>query len=166
MDINNYIKDKKDLYSIFLEFIEKENDYSNEYQNLIEECEKQKIRENRNELTLFLHLISKISKNHHRNSDFSAKIEKIIKLFEESIKTKFTNSEIFNFFKNNKSLLLFLLKQNIITIDQSISKYIIKKGRKKSIKLSHFFHKEIQPYKKTIQKQLSKLDPTILDDFE
>ena len=101
MNIEDYIEEKRDFLNAILEFLEKETSSIDEYQDLTKFCS------NRNELSLFLHLISKISENHKRNPDFFNKIEKLILLFEEEFKTQFSNSELFRFFKKSKRILLF-----------------------------------------------------------
>lgn len=110
-NIEGYIKEKEEIQTVLLEFLDKANEATDEYQNLLKFLEKQKIKENRNELKLLLHLLSKISKNHHRNLYFFHKIETIILFFKEEIINFFTNSEIFDLFHKDKIILLFLIDQ-------------------------------------------------------
>ena len=72
------------------------------------------------ELKSILFLISKISENHHRNTFFYEKIQKIINLLKQEIKQTFSNSEIFDLFKANKRFLLILIDEDILTIDSTI----------------------------------------------
>lgn len=113
MDFQKYVEDKKDFYDVFSRFIENENESSDEdFAMLTNYLENQKIGESRDELEDVLHLVLKVSKNHHRTSFFFNKIEKILSYLEDDIKQSFTNSELFDFFKLNKRLLLYLFENN------------------------------------------------------
>ena len=85
------------------------------------------VKEIRIEIQELLYLIAKIANNHHRNSNFFSKIEFILLHFEKDIKENFLNSEIFNIFKFNKRILLFLLERDFLKIDQFIVEYFEKK---------------------------------------
>ena len=119
MDYNEYLNKKIELCNIFLQFIDKRCDDDYDYQNLMDILEKQEIVENREEMLLFLHLLVRITDNHHRLPDFYLKIEKILQNFLQNIKSTFLNSELFNIFKSNKILVLFLIQNNIIVIDEN-----------------------------------------------
>lgn len=73
----------------------------------------------------YLHLVSKISNNHHRCENFFSKIKEILKLFKDDIKTKISNSQLFNIFKSNKQILLFLIEEGLLTFDEYIVGTII-----------------------------------------
>ena len=74
---------------------------------------------------LFLHLLTKISDNHHRIPDFFDKIGRILQVFQVDIKKYYKNSEKFNIFKSNKRILLFLNEQKIMIVDKYITKKIV-----------------------------------------
>ena len=121
MEIEQYINQKKQYYDSFRRFIENNNDTDGaNYLNLVQVVEEQKILENREELKLFLKLILIIFNNHHRYSGFFNKIKKILFNIKDNIKQTFSNLEIFNIFYPNKLIILFLCKNHILTIDQSI----------------------------------------------
>ena len=62
----------------------------------------------------------KISNNYHRKINFFEKITRILKLFKENIINYFSNSEIFNIFKENRILLLYLINEGILIFDNNI----------------------------------------------
>ena len=116
-----YIQPQKELYQKLLEYINSSDDNIEEkYQNLIRKINDQEIEKSKYELHLFLSLIVKISNNADRSSDLFFKIEKILLNFKETITQTYSNSELFDIFKSNKVLLLFLLKEKIIILDKSI----------------------------------------------
>ena len=78
------------------------------------------------EFKSFLSFISEISNNHQRVSNFYEKFEKLSWHFKSAIKQTFSNFFIFNIFKYNKLILFFLITNDIIKIDDTISKFIIK----------------------------------------
>ena len=104
------------------------------------------ISDNHYYLLSLLHLISKIANNHHRFPLFFSKIERILLIFKEDIKKYFSNSEIFNAFKSNKRILLFLIEQQIIIFDEYIVKKITNTNKYKEAKYPQYFQPEIQPF--------------------
>ena len=121
MEIQEFLEKKKQIQKVFLEFINNEDDYEENYQNLMMMIIKnQNIRENKYELKEFLHLLLKISNNHYRNKDFFSKYEQILTQFKDDMIKNFSNLELFDIFKRNKRILLFLIEEKIINIDQSI----------------------------------------------
>ena len=120
MDFNNYLSRKKEIYNIILELLENEY-YVDEYnENLDIIVQSTNLLENREELREFLYLILKLSNNHQRNPYFFNKIEHILLYFKDDIKQTFSNYEIFNLFKNNKRILIFLFEEKIIIPDEYI----------------------------------------------
>ena len=126
----------KEVYNILLNYIEKDNQEQEDNQmiSILESDNHEYLRE-------ILQIVSKISENHHRNPAFYANIEKIILQLVPEIKDSFTNSEIFNLFKKDKRILLFLFKNKILDIDKSIINHFYAKS---SMKYSKFFSKEIE----------------------
>lgn len=93
----------------------------------------------------YLHLVSKISANHHRCEIFFSKIKEILQLFKEDIKTKISNSQLFNIFKSNKQILLFLIEEGLLTFDEYIVRTIIS-SKYVDAKYPQYFQPEIQPF--------------------
>ena len=93
----------------------------------------------------YLHLVSKISNNHHRCENFFSKIKEILQLFKEDIKTKISNSQLFNIFKSNKQILLFLIEEGLLAFDEYIVRTIINR-KYIDAKYPQYFQPEIQPF--------------------
>lgn len=171
MEIEQYINQKKQYYDNFRRFIENNNDTDEaNYLNLVQVVEEQKILENREELKLFLKLILIISNNYHRYSGFFNKIKKILFNIKDNIKQTFSNLEIFNIFYHNKLIILFLCKNHILTIDQSIYDQIIAK-KETDRNFFYYFYPEIKTFlteeeTKIIENKLLKENPKFFEKFE
>ena len=93
-----------------------------------------------------MHLILHISNDHHREEGFFDKIEQILKLFKEDLLKYFSNSELFNIFKSNKRILLFLIEEQIIIVDEYITKKITTTRKYVKAKYPQYFLPEIKPF--------------------
>lgn len=102
-----------------------------------------------------LYLIAKIS-NSQQKSDFYSKIEIILNLLKDRIQNQFSNSKIFNIFKCNKRIILFLLEEKIINIDQYI--FTIMTTQEKYIEYNYpqYFQPELKNF---IDNHPSKIYP-------
>lgn len=118
--MDKYVDQFKNIQSNFLSYIDENNNCEENYENLVSSLENMKIRENKDDLELFLKLVIQISNDHYRTLDFFNKICKVLSLFKEEIKHNYTNIEIFSLFKSNKRLLLFLLEEKLMVIDKEI----------------------------------------------
>ena len=126
MSSQEYLDMMKEIQKNILNFLEEE---ANSEENLLkkDEFNNFKISDNQYDFLSLLHLIPKIVNNCHRFPIFFfSKIERILQFFKEDIQKYFTNSEIFNIFKRNKRILLFLIEQQIMVIDEYIVKKITK----------------------------------------
>lgn len=148
-NIQEYFGKKREGYNYILDYIEKEDNLEENYRDLIKYINNEKIFSNRGEFKLFICLISTIANNHHRGSNFFFKIEKIIVVMKDEMKRYFSNLEIFDFFKKNKRVLLFLIKENIIFIDQLIFSSITNRQYCKKNYFKYFFP-EIKKFIKNI----------------
>ena len=72
------------------------------------------------------------------------KIEKIVLLIKEEIVSKYSKSEIFRIFKNNKRILLFLFREDIIFDEFIIKKFIKDKFAKRCY--PQYFSLEMKPF--------------------
>ena len=173
MEIQEYFRPKKELYNLLIDFID-----DDESMNLFDDFQKLKIQD-KDELRILLNMLSNISSNHRRSPEVTNKIEKIILNYEPQIKENFSNSEIFEIFKNNNLTLLFLLSKKFWSFDDEIIKMIEEKIEDKSeddpliINFCLFFHKEITEYHKNnhyegIVYKISQyqIDSSILSYFE
>ncbi|KAK8864101.1 hypothetical protein M9Y10_011797 [Tritrichomonas musculus] len=146
MSSQEYLNKMKVIQESILNFLEEgakseENliIFKDNYNNL-------KISDSKYDILTLLHLISEIGNNCHRFPNFFDKIEKILQFFKEDIKKYFPNSKIFNIFKSNKRILLFLIEQQIIIIDEYIVKEITKTDKYINAKYPQYFQPEIQPF--------------------
>lgn len=161
--IHEYLKNMKSIQNNLLKYIDNDDNMEENHKNLISLINDFKICEKKNELNLFLHFLSKIANNHHRSSNFFPKIEKILQMIKDDINKFFSNNEIFNFFKGNKRLLLFLTKNDMFSFDQTIVNIIIK-GKYKIRSYPQYFYPEIKDF---LDEQMKEnLSKEVKDDFE
>lgn len=144
-NIHTYVDKLKYLQHTVLKYLDTPGDSESDYHDIIEYFEEQKIHQNRNELESILRLLLKISNEHHREATFYPKIEKILLVFKEDIKIFHSNYEIFQIFKSNKRLLLFLIKEGFITADKAIA-CSISCLKYKQAKYPHYFLPEFKPF--------------------
>ena len=165
MKILEYIESKKELYDLLMQFIDNKDEIVEDYlfQDFIDTLEKQKILHDQEELSMLLHLISKLSKSHCRYFNFFEKIGKIFTEIKDNIQKNFSNFEIFNFFKKDKRILLFLFENDMISVDKSIYNFILNENSAKCSFFCHFFYIEIEKFKK---EKLFELDESIVNNFE
>ncbi|KAK8871417.1 hypothetical protein M9Y10_007143 [Tritrichomonas musculus] len=146
MSVAEYLNSMKEIQELLLQYIEDtEEYYLPNFERLKFLFDELKIHEDQIQLKSILHLILFISNNHNRPPKFFPRIEQILSLFTKEMKEYFTNLEIFDIFKSNKPILLFLIKNQILTIDQQLADLLI--GDKFiELKYSEFFAPEIEPF--------------------
>ncbi|KAK8884172.1 hypothetical protein M9Y10_043278 [Tritrichomonas musculus] len=139
----------KYIYEIIIDYLEEEDELAEtrSFENLLKYFQEQKIRENKYDLKEVLHIIIRISNNHHRTINFSEKIEKVLTSFQDDIKQTFSNWEIFNIFKSSKRMLLFLFENNILIPDKNIF-HILKQEKYEKMNYLQFFKIEFNQFKK------------------
>ncbi|KAK8853725.1 hypothetical protein M9Y10_016268 [Tritrichomonas musculus] len=145
MDPEHYLGEMKKIQENLLNFIDEETGVDENFQNLKVVFDEFKIVDDKNILKSTLHLLSRVIDNHHRGPSFFDKIEKIITLLKSYITKYYSNLEIFNIFKRNKRILLFLIEEKIITMNQSI---VLKLLSDKYVnrKYPEYFSPEIKPF--------------------
>lgn len=155
----------KNIQKKVLEFLENEESTEKNYQNLINYFQKQKLKDNSNQIKELLYIILKISNNHHRTVHFFDKIKQILQFFRKEIDFYFTNFDIFNIFKSNKRILLFLLKEKFIQPDKAIAQIITKEKYFKKF-YPHYFYPEFSSFfdENTKKKIESSNDILIYDE--
>ena len=146
MNSQEYLDIMKGIQESILYFLEDEANSEENFLILENKFKDIKISENRYELLSLLHLILKISNNHYRFPNFFSKIERILLKFKKEITKYFSNFEIFNIFKSNKRLLLFLSEQKIIIFDSNITKKVISSSKFREAKYHLYFQPEIRPF--------------------
>ncbi|KAK8871932.1 hypothetical protein M9Y10_007678 [Tritrichomonas musculus] len=154
MSIESWIDKMKNIQRVFLEYLREESNIEENFENLIQIIKDQQIAEQRYEFKELLHLISKIMNNHKRVNNFLNKIERILQHFKSKITEYFSSTEIFEIFKYNKRLLLFLVEEKIMTFNEYIVSQITKNDFIYQKKYAQYFAPEIRPFitKEFIQK--------------
>ena len=169
MEVQEYVDAKKQLYSLVLQFIEDDDEENGEkFTKLVDFIEKYHYAANKEELEDILSLISSIANNHYRNQHFFSNIEKLFLHLENQIKQNVSNTEIYELFKENKRILVFLFEKKIITINDEIIHSML---YKKVTYFNYFYNiieslsndtKRIEITKKSILDS----NPLILENFD
>ena len=110
----------EDIQRSMIEYLEDESNDNEYFKKLITLVKIEKICNDKSDFISFLYLISKISKNCCRSSEFFNKIEHILLHYLVDIQTTFSNHEIFHIFQKNRSIFLFLIEQKLVIIDEYI----------------------------------------------
>lgn len=121
-----FIEKMREIQIHICEYLDNTDDADQNFEDLSSLLTFQQNQPDIQELKSILYIISKISKNHHRGPFFIEKIKKIIIHLKKAIKQSFSNIEIFDFFKKNKLILLFLIEEGILEFDSTISSQISK----------------------------------------
>ena len=156
--IPKYLEEIRTIQNNLLLYIENEDDIEKKFEDFNQLIFDLKIRERPHELKLLLRLLSSIGQNNYHCSIFFDKMEKILFSFREEMQKYFKNTEIFNIFKNNKRILLYLIEKQIIIIDSFVSAKIINEG----INYQSYFSPEIRSFQKS--SEVTKIE--INDEFE
>ncbi|KAK8842994.1 hypothetical protein M9Y10_025181 [Tritrichomonas musculus] len=159
MSSQKYLDMMKDIHENIRNFLEEEAKTEEFFQILKVKFNNTKISDSRYDFLSLMHLISKIGNNHHRFPNFFSKIERILQFFKKDIRKYFSNSEIFNIFAGNKRILLFLIEQQIIIIDEYISKKIATTDKYIKGNYPQYFQPEIQPF--INEEWFPKYDPEV-----
>lgn len=166
LTIDEYLDKEKNIEDFFLRFLDNEKDSEENYQNFINYLKDQKISEDQLEIKIFLHMLTKISKYHYRTPSFFSKIERTILYFREKIKQTWSNSEIFDIFKRNKRIILFLINEKILNIDKSI----VSKMKSKKYQIEgylDYFYPEVLPFLDRItRRSVDEKNRDISNNFE
>ena len=110
----------------------------------------------KSDLIEILRLITKVANNHTRTPNFSSKIQEILLFLKDKIISNFSNSEIFQIFKSNKRILLFLFEEKILIPDQSIADSLTTSNFKQK-KYIYYFYPELKSfYNDKILKNVNK----------
>ena len=154
----------KSIQEIFLEFLENVENTEENFNNLKVIFEDMKIRDNKHDLSLLLHFISSISDNYYCFPSFFDKMERTLGHFKDEIKKYYSNFEIFNIFNQNKRILLFLIKEEFMTVDEDIAKKIatcefLEKN------YVEYFAPEMKPFANEKWILINEFDKDLPDDF-
>lgn len=119
MSINQHLEEMKDILNIIQAFLDEPSD-GEKFPNLKLKFDEYQISNSKYKLILLFRLIVTFANYHKRSPFFFNKIEHIILIFQVEMKNYFSNREIFNIFKSNKRLLLFLIEKKMMNIDKFI----------------------------------------------
>ncbi|KAK8896811.1 hypothetical protein M9Y10_014732 [Tritrichomonas musculus] len=169
-EIKKYVSEKKEIYNILLKLLEDSESNETDFQNFFECINLQKER-SREKFTHLFQLITNIANNHHREKTFFQTICQIIDYYQGLIKQTFSNIDIYNIFKSNKLILLYLFEKEIIVIDGIIAQEIYKTVETNGNRYCHFFYPEIKKFLKEyqiqcIENELLSKDPNFFDYFD
>lgn len=162
MSIRDYFHLMKHATNYLISFIDNMSISEEHYQNLIRYIEDHRIRKERHVLKAFLHIIASICNNYKRSPAFFGKIEKIIFFLGSDIKRNFSNLEIFNVFKYNKRILLFLSENRLLRIDRIIYSKIENDYTLKQNCYIEYFLPEFQNF---VNSDMLKKMPSDIVDF-
>ena len=157
----------KPINEKILKYVEDNSEEEDYFDEIVQYINDKKIVEQKFDLNALLHLISKISNNHHQNRDFYPKIFIIIKTYANEIKGKLSNLSIFSIFKSNKKILLFLFKEKILIPDETIFYIIINGKYKEKYYYPHYFFPEFKSfYYEQLKKEIISIDTHLFDKNE
>lgn len=125
--VNNvlFINKMKSIHSNLLCFLDSNDNIEENFEVLTDTLKDQKIGNSKQETKFVLMLLLRIVNNHHRCLDFYDKIKVILQHFQKEIINFFSNSEIFDIFKSDKRILLYLIESKILVFDDFVCKQII-----------------------------------------
>ena len=119
MEVQEYLTIMNRIQNILLEYLDNEDGIQDNFNKFIKLLTHHKIQDDKHKLAAVLYLISVIINYHYRTTNFFDKIFNIILFLKPYIQKNYTNREIFNFF-SNKKVLLFLIKEKLISCDKFI----------------------------------------------
>ena len=172
MNIEEYINSLKNIYNSLIEYIDSEKEEEDEsYIQLKQIIEDQNISEKVDDLHELLIMIDKISNDHHRQTGFFKKIERILLFLSTAIKQALPNYKIIDIFQFNKRILLILFKNKIVNVDDHFIDLITTKDGIIYSDNRYFLFNEIKDQipnslKESIESELLEKDPDIFDDFD
>ena len=158
--MQDYIDNKKEIQNAFLDYIDCEYQNELKYSKLKDLLEHNQLFNSREEALLFLHMILGVANNHHRTNFFFVKIETILLSYKNEVNHFFTNNELFQLFKVNKPILLFLLKENIIALNEEIINDL-----KKDQDHQYFYPEIEQFYKESFAKEEEDRKTFTVDNY-
>lgn len=145
MDSNKYLEEMKKVQESILYYLDEDNNIEEKYQTLETLFNDIQIHSIKFKISSLMHLLLQISSNHHREENFFSKIEEILLIFKNNLTKHYSNSELFNIFKSNKRILLFLIEEKVLNFDEFIAKRIIQYKYLEN-NYPQYFQPEIKPF--------------------
>ena len=175
--MEDYIADKKKLYSVILEFLENSDENFDDTTN--EKCferlspiTNQEVKDGACEkIEEFLRIVKNISDEHHRDPTFIARTKQLLLHYKNQIKQTLSNEEIFYIFEGNKLLVHFLLANDIIRMTEKICEYMMNKCEPNGNRYCHFFYPELEHFlgeekMKSVKKELLNKSENIFNNYD
>ena len=144
MNTQEYLKKMQKYQNNLLEYLEDDENPDCNFETLTNICDENNFYFNKFKPKSFLHLLIKIIDNHYRNTNFFIKIFRILNYYKTQISEFYSNFEIFNIFKSNKRILLYLIEENLMKVDDYIL-YKMTERKFLDAKYPHYFAPEIKP---------------------
>ena len=146
MNSQEYLNDMRAIQDNLYIFLENKDEIEQKFADLKDIFEDQKIQADKHKFKSLFHLLIKISNNHHRRLNF------------------------YDISKSNKRILLFLINENVITLNKNIIKMIIRDKYKDS-NYPQYLSIEIEPFlnekwfpKNYLYKEIKKELPELFDE--
>ena len=157
MSVEEFVGKMKSIQSNLLDFLEDETAADDKYENFIELISSDQLTNDKYKFKALLQLLNNVGSHHKRVPNFISKLEQILRYLKKDILKYFPNFEIFDIFKDNKRILLFLLEEKMMIIDESIFS-IITSSEYFCKSYCEYFQPEIKPFltKENIEKYGSK----------
>ena len=161
MDVQSYLEKMKEIQNYIIKYLDYGNNNQEETDNFIELINDFQIQEDKNEFKSFLRVLLNLSNEHRRYSGFFDKIFQILQFFIPQLTDCFTNKEIFNIFKENKRILLFLIEEQILRFNKYVASEIVR------LKYYYYFYPEIKQINFYINdKKATEYEENLNDKFE
>lgn len=145
MSIEYEIEKMRNIQKAVLEFVEKDKNSEENYENVKKLLSAQKIMEDKAKLKSVLRMMTKIGSNHQRVPRFIEKVELVYEELKSGIVEHFTNEEIFEIFGSNKRILLYAIKEHLVKLDVNVFRIIMSKDYIEK-KYPHYFIPEISMF--------------------
>lgn len=174
MDLKDYLDKQEKLYNTLLQFLEEEGETA-DIKPLLNIFKDFKIDDNNNcNFSSLLQMIAKISENHFRHPYFIQRVDTVLLHIKDQIKKTFKSTEIYEIFKGNFLILLYLYKKEIFLFDEEFSSYITQLFEKDDDialrfalfmypEAKHFLNKE---YQYIAYNYLIEIDKNIFANFD
>lgn len=119
MKVNQKIEEMM-LYDYFIDYLDQERKSDRKFNNLNRILKSHIFISNSHEIGQFLALVQKVVHSHCHSTFFYDKIFRVLSILLDGIKQIFSNISIFEMFKYEKRILLFLIENKILTIDNEM----------------------------------------------
>lgn len=163
-------KGMDDLYSHLLIFLDAKENGEFEFEKFKLFLQTSELLNTPYKMREFLHLISMISINHHREEHFFNRIKAILTELGSKINKDFPNIELFKIFQTNKRVLLILIEAKILSLDSHIARRLCRIDLSQlsldNVQIAKYFFLEIEPYFSETMKKIIRIDIPDIKQFQ